>query len=131
MTDFIKINDHLAINLNSIYSICSEIDVNSTINFDEIEEWNIRFNDYVEQLKNHPAPPLEISPNVIYQPGISKYSERQEELYYKKFKDLVIEEIGDKPIPVYANIYYLFLTNGTKVNIDKVIYDRLMKEVRE
>lgn len=133
MAKFIKINDFLSINIESVYSISKELDKQIILNDDAIQEWDDKFDKFMEEMKKYPAPALEISPGILYQPGVSRYGELQNELYYSKFKEVVIKELGPKPEPEYENVYkfVLLLNNGTKVNIDKVIYDRLMEYVEE
>ena len=67
----------------------------------------------------------------MYQLGISPESEEYNILYYNKLKESIVNEIGYEPKPVYYEGYYLLLTNGTKVNIDKVIYYKLLEYVEE
>lgn len=132
MAKFIKINNNLSINIDSIYSISKEVDDKKILNIEDIAIWNERFSDYIEELSNKGIPPvIEIKPNVMYQLGISPESEEYNILYYNKLKESIVNEIGYEPKPVYYEGYYLLLTNGTKVNIDKVIYDKLLEYVEE
>ena len=132
MAKFIKINNNLSINIDSIYSISKEVDDKKILNIEDIAIWNERFSDYIEEISNKGIPPvIEIKPNVMYQLGISPESEEYNILYYNKLKESIVNEIGYEPKPVYYEGYYLLLTNGTKVNIDKVIYDKLLEYVEE
>jgi peptidoglycan/xylan/chitin deacetylase (PgdA/CDA1 family) len=109
-----------------------EVDDKKILNIEDIAIWNERFSDYIEELSNKGIPPvIEIKPNVMYQLGISPESEEYNILYYNKLKESIVNEIGYEPKPVYYEGYYLLLTNGTKVNIDKVIYDKLLEYVEE
>lgn len=132
MAKFIKINNNLSINIDSIYSISKEVDDKKILNIEDIAIWNEKFSDYIEEISNKGIPPvIEIKPNVMYQLGISQESEEYNILYYNKLKESIVNEIGYEPKPVYYEGYYLLLTNGTKVNIDKVIYDKLLEYVEE
>lgn len=132
MAKFIKINNNLSINIDSIYSISKEVDDKKILNIEDIAIWNEKFSDYIEEISNKGIPPvIEIKPNVMYQLGISPESEEYNILYYNKLKESIVNEIGYEPKPVYYEGYYLLLTNGTKVNIDKVIYDKLLEYVEE
>lgn len=101
------------------------------LNIEEINAWQEQLELYKEELQKYPAPALEISPGILYQPGVSKYGELQNELYYQKLKENIIKEIGESPDPIYGYNYYLLLNNGTKVNVDEVIYNKLMEEVKD
>ena len=131
MAKFVKITNNLSINIDCIYSIYREESQEILLNIDEINDWEKRFELYKEEFSKYPAPALEISPGILYQPGVSKFGELQNELYYQKLKENITKEIGESPEPIYGYNYYLLLNNGTKVNIDKVIYDKLMEEVRD
>ena len=132
MAKFIKINNNLSINIDSIYSISKEVDDKKILNIEDIAIWNEKFSDYIEEISNKGIPPvIEIKPNVMYQLGISPESEEYNILYYNKLKERIVNEIGYEPKPVYYEGYYLLLTNGTKVNIDKVIYYKLLEYVEE
>ena len=132
MAKFIKINNNLSINIDSIYSISKEVDDKKILNIEDIAIWNEKFSDYIEEISNKGIPPvIEIKPNVMYQLGISPESEEYNILYYNKLKESIVNEIGYEPKPVYYEGYYLLLTNGTKVNIDKVIYYKLLEYVEE
>ena len=132
MAKFIKINNNLSINIDSIYSISKEVDDKKILNIEDIAIWNEKFSDYIEEISNKGIPPvIEIKPNVMYQLGISPESEEYNILYYNKLKESIVNEIGYEPKPIYYEGYYLLLTNGTKVNIDKVIYDKLLEYVEE
>lgn len=131
MASFIKITDNLSINIECIYSVYREENMDMPLNIEEINAWQEQLELYKEELQKYPAPALEISPGILYQPGVSKYGELQNELYYQKLKENIIKEIGESPEPVYGYNYYLLLNNGTKVNIDEVIYNKLMEEVKD
>ena len=83
MAKFIKINNNLSINIDSIYSISKEVDDKKILNIEDIAIWNEKFSDYIEEISNKGIPPvIEIKPNVMYQLGISPESEEYNILYY-------------------------------------------------
>lgn len=123
MAKFIKINNNLSINIDSIYSIAYET-TDDIENKEEVEEFETKLNDYCSEL-----PYLEVSPGVMWRPGFGKYLEEYNNRYCELLQKVVTENIGVIPEKIYRKNYYLILTNGTKVNIDKIIYDKLMENV--
>lgn len=132
MARFIKITDNLSINIDCIYSIYREENKNLPLNIEEINDWEEQLELYKEEeLQKNPEPELEIFPGVLYQPGVSEYDELYDELYYQRLSENIIKQFRDPPKPIYTYNYYLLLNNGTKVNIDEIIYNKLMKEVKD
>lgn len=128
MAKFIKINNNLSINIDSIYSIAYET-TDDIENKEEIEDFEIKLNNYCSEL-----PYLEVEPGVMWRPDSEeykkyKYKEDYDERYCELLTPLIIENVGEIPEKIYHKNYYLILTNGTKVNIDKVIYDKIMENV--
>ena len=50
MAKFIKINNNLSINIDSIYSISKEVDDKKILNIEDIAIWNEKFSDYIEEI---------------------------------------------------------------------------------
>jgi len=123
MAKFIKINDNLSINIDSIYSIAYEI-TDDIENNEEVEEFETKLNSYYSEL-----PYLEVRPGVMWRPGSKKYVEDYDNRYRELLQEIITENIGIIPERIYHKNYYLILTNGTKVNIDKIIYDKIMEIV--
>lgn len=123
MAKFIKINDNLSINIDSIYSIAYET-TNELENSEEVEEYENKLNEYCYEL-----PYLEVSPGVMWRPGMREHSENYNDRYCELLTPIITENVGKIPERIYHKNYYLILTNGTKVNIDKVIYDKIMENV--
>lgn len=123
MAKFIKINNNLSINIDSIYSIAYET-TDDIENKEEVEEFETKLNEYCSEL-----PYLEVSPGMMWRPGSGRYLEEYNNRYCELLQKMVTENIGVIPEKIYRKNYYLILTNGTKVNIDKIIYDKLMEIV--
>jgi hypothetical protein len=129
MAKFIRINDNLSINIDSIYSIASEA-TNELENIEDIQKFKNKAERFKEELKVN-LPELEIKPGILYKPDKDGIIEEYYDSYLEKLQIYITSTLGEEPDYVYKTNYYLYLVNGTKVNIDKIIYNKLMELVEE
>ena len=129
MAKFIKINDNLSINVDSIYSIASEV-TNELSNIEEIQKFRNKAERFKDELKTN-LPELEIKPGIMYKPDKDGIVEEYYDSYLEKLQVYITTTLGQEPDYIYKINYYLYLLNGTKVNIDKTIYNKLMELVEE
>lgn len=120
MAKFIRINDNLSINIDSIYSIAFEVS-NIVENQSDIDEYENKLKEHCSEL-----PYLEIMPGVIWKPESLISEPHYNDLYCEALQKWVEKDLGEIPLKIYKKNYYLILINGTKVNIDKTIYDKVM-----
>lgn len=125
MAKFIKINDNLSINIDSIYSIAKEIS-DELVNQDIVDDYEKKLKECCSDL-----PYLEIETGLIWKPSPSINNSYYDDLYVKKLEIWLKENLGEPPEKIYVENYYLILTIGTKVNIDEIIYNKLIEYVEE
>jgi len=113
----VKINDHLKINIEMIYSL------ERRDNKNDIDEWNNNYSKYLEELSKDP-PLLTITDTEVFQPKFGETNnESKMKLYGEALNNYILSIIGT--CPTYMENYFIILVTGLKINIDKVIYDAI------
>ncbi len=119
----VKISDDLTINIESLYSL------EKISNKKDINEWESRYNDLLNQYSQDP-PLLQIDNDTLFKPDYGKTQD--EELLTKYFKSLdnyIIDSIGIKP--KYEEKYYIILVSGLKIYISKYMYDKVNEYLKQ
>ena len=113
----IQINDNIKINVEMIYSL--EYHDNQS----DIDEWQNNYKNYFKSFSDDP-PLLPITDEELFQPiyGTDNDEEKMK-LYLEALEYHIISIIGE--CPEYNETYYVILCTGLKINIDKVIYDKI------
>jgi len=115
----IKINDNIKINIEMIYSL--EYHNNNN----DIIKWENDYKSYLDKFAQDP-PILPISNTEVYRPIYGEKIDKDKmQLYSNELNAHIISIIGDRP--EYIENYYVILSSGLKVNIDKSIYDIIDK----
>jgi len=113
----IKINDNLKINVEMIYSLEYHNNQN------DINLWEEEYQDYLSEFSKEP-PLLPINDEELFQPVFGEeVDEKKMKLYGDALSQYIVSTIGE--CPEYREEYYIILCTGLKINIDKIIYDKV------
>ena len=113
----VKINDDLKINIEQIYSL------ERKNNQQKINEWINEYDDYIKDFTENP-PELIIDDIKIYRPEFDKKNSKEDlNKYMKALDSYIISIIGERP--KYNETYSVILITGLKINIDKIIYEKI------
>ena len=113
----IQINDNIKINIEMIYSL--EYHNNQL----EINEWENNYKKYFKMFSEDP-PLLPIDDNEVFQPIRGENNDdKKMQLYLQALEDHIYAIIGDQP--TFNENYFVILSTGLKININKIIYDKI------
>jgi hypothetical protein len=119
----VKINDNLKINIEQIYSL------ERTDNQNDIDIWNKNYKFYIEEYSKNPIT-LPISENKVFTPEFGKENDPEDlKLYTEALHNHILTIIGTPP--AYVENFYVLLITGLKINIDKIIYDKINKYLEQ
>lgn len=119
----IKINDNIKINIEDIYSLEKHNNQN------EINEWNNKYDKYLTSFYKDP-PLLPITDKEVFKPVYGEEIDKDKmKLYADALSNHILTIIGEPP--VFKEIYFIILSTGIKINIDKTIYDIIDKHLEK
>lgn len=115
----VKINNNLKINIEQIYSL-EHID-----NSEDIRDWEKQYNDLMNEYADDP-PMLAIDDSTLYKPQYGVENDKESlDKYYEALNEHILEILGIKP--QYIEKYNVILSTGLKINVSKLIYDKIDK----